>query len=99
MHVQIKTTRFNADSKLLYHVRRQVNKLPDLEERITSIDIYLKLDNIAHQIKDKEAGIRVHVPHHEFFAHHQSKSFEQSFDLAFDSLVSQIKRQKEKNGN
>jgi putative sigma-54 modulation protein len=50
----------------------------------------------VHQIKDKVAEIRVHVPKHDFFVKASSKSFEESFDSALDSLVNQIKRKKEK---
>jgi putative sigma-54 modulation protein len=58
--------------------------------------VFLKLDNIAHAIKDKIAEIRVHVPKADFFVKSTSKSFEASFDEAFDSLVTQIKRKKQK---
>jgi putative sigma-54 modulation protein len=36
------------------------------------------------------------VPGHNFFAKTTSKSFEESFDDAFDSLLIQIKKKKEK---
>jgi putative sigma-54 modulation protein len=60
------------------------------------VDVYLKLDNLVHTIKDKIAEIRVHVPRHDFFVKASSKSFEESFDTALDSLVTQIKRRKER---
>jgi putative sigma-54 modulation protein len=51
---------------------------------------------MSHQVRDKVAEIKVYVPKHSYFVKHQSKTFEQSFDLAFDSLVNQVKRKKEK---
>jgi putative sigma-54 modulation protein len=36
------------------------------------------------------------VPKHDFFVKASSKSFEESFDNAMDSLISQIKRKKDK---
>jgi putative sigma-54 modulation protein len=42
------------------------------------------------------AEIKVHVPRHSFFVKHSSKTFEESFDFAFDSMVNQIKRYKER---
>ncbi len=96
MNIQINTVRFDADSKLVDHINKRMEKLPTFHDRIVSVEIYLKLDNIAHQIKDKIAEIRVRIPRYDFFAKHESKSFEESFDLAFDSLVSQIKKQKER---
>ncbi|MCR6720924.1 MAG: HPF/RaiA family ribosome-associated protein [Chitinophagaceae bacterium] len=61
-----------------------------------SVNVFLKLDNVVHTIKDKIAEIRIHVPRQEFFVKATSKSFEASFDDAFDSIVNQLKRKKEK---
>jgi putative sigma-54 modulation protein len=96
MTVHIQTVRFDADSKLIEHVNRKIEKLGNYHDRITKVDVFLKLDNVVHQIKDKIAEIRVKVPRHEFFVKQTSKSFEESFDSALDSLVTQIKRSKEK---
>jgi putative sigma-54 modulation protein len=96
MNVNIQTVHFDADAKLTDYVNKKLEKLSTFQERITNIDVYLKLDNVVHQIKDKIAEISVLVPGHQFFVKSCSKSFEESFDEAFDSLVSQIKRKKEK---
>ena len=56
----------------------------------------LKLDNVVHKIKDKVAEIKVHIPRCEFFVKQSSKSFEESFDTALDSVITQIKRKKDK---
>lgn len=65
-------------------------------DRIIKVDVYLKLDNIVHQIKDKIAEIRVSVPRQEIFVKSSSKSFEESFDHAFESACTQLVRKKEK---
>lgn len=96
MNVNIQAHRFTADSKLVDYVERKLAKLTLFNERITHVDVFLKLDNIAHNIKDKVAEIQVRIPGHDFFVKHSSKSFEQSFDAALDSLVNQMKRKKEK---
>ncbi len=96
MNVNIQTVRFDADSKLIAHVNKKIQKLSNYHDRITKIDVYLKLDNVVHQIKDKVAEIKVKIPRHEFFVKQSSKSFEQSFDNAFESIIIQIKRLKEK---
>jgi putative sigma-54 modulation protein len=96
MNVQIQTVHFDADSKLLELVNAKVEKLKTFHDRITDVEVYLKLDNLSHQIKDKVAEIKVHVPRHSFFVKHASKSFEESFGSAFDSMVTQVKRRKEK---
>jgi putative sigma-54 modulation protein len=96
MNVQIRTVHFDADSKLLAHVNAKLEKLRTFHDKIISAEVYLKLDNLSQQVRDKVAEIKVYVPKHSYFVKHQSKTFEQSFDLAFDSLVNQVKRQKEK---
>lgn len=96
MNVQIQSVHFDADNQLLDRVNQKMKKLSTFHDRIVDAEVYLVLDNVAHQIKDKIAEIKVHVPKHSFFVKHQSKTFEESFDLAFDSLVNQIKRHKER---
>ena len=96
MNVNIQTVRFNADLKLVDYVNKKLQKLNTFHDRITSVDVYLKLDNVVHTIKDKVAEIRVQVPRHEFFVKSSSKSFEESCDSALDSIVNQIKRKKQK---
>lgn len=96
MNVQIRTVHFDADSQLLEHVNAKLEKLKTFHDKIITAEVYLKLDNLSQQVRDKVAEIKVYVPKHSYFVKHQSKTFEQSFDLAFDSLVNQVKRQKEK---
>ena len=96
MNVNIQTVRFNADAKLTDYVNRKLDKLNTFHDRIIKVDVYLKLDNVVHAIKDKIAEIKVQVPKHEFFVKASSKSFEESFDSALGSLINQIKRKKEK---
>ncbi|MBZ5859145.1 HPF/RaiA family ribosome-associated protein [Flavihumibacter profundi] len=96
MNVNIQTVHFDADVKLVEYVTNKLSKLETFHERIIKVDVYLKLDNVVHNIKDKVAEIRVHVPKHDFFVKASSKSFEESFDCALDSLVNQIKRKKQK---
>ena len=96
MNVNIQTVHFEADNKLVEFVQKKLEKLGTFHDRIIKVEVYLKLDNIVHNIKDKIAEIRVHVPKHNFFVKASSKSFEESFDSALESLVSQIKRKKQK---
>ncbi|MBX2906012.1 MAG: ribosome-associated translation inhibitor RaiA [Taibaiella sp.] len=96
MTVQIQTVHFDADQKLIDHVNAKIEKLKTFHDKIIGAEVYLKLDNLSQQVRDKVAEIKVYVPKHSYFVKHQSKTFEQSFDLAFDSLVNQVKRKKEK---
>ncbi len=96
MNVNIQTLHFDADAQLISYVQKKLEKLSQFHERITKIDVFLKLDNVVHNIKDKVAEIKVHIPRHDFFVKHSSKSFEESFDTALESVITQIKRRKEK---
>lgn len=92
----IQTVHFDADEKLVEYVNRKLEKLNTFHDRIVKVDVFLKLDNVVHTIKDKIAEIKVHVPRHDFFVKASSKSFEESFDNALDSISNQIKRKKQK---
>lgn len=96
MDVKIQTVRFNGDEKLIELVRRKIEKLNTFHDRITKVDVFLKLDNVVHALKDKIVELKVHVPKHDFFVKATSKSFEESFDNAFLSIVNQLKRHKDK---
>lgn len=96
MNVNIQTVHFDADIKLVSYIEKKVSKLTQYHDRITKVDVYLKLDNVVHTIKDKIAEIKIQIPRHEFFVKQSSKSFEESFDAAMESMITQIKRKKEK---
>ena len=96
MNVNIQTVRFDADNKLVDYVKQKLIKLSTFHDRIIKVDVFLKLDNVVHNIKDKIAEIRIHVPRYQFFVKSTSKSFEGSFYEAFESIINQIKRKKQK---
>lgn len=96
MTLNIQTVHFDADSRLTEHIQKKIAKLSTYHDRIIKVDVFLKLDNVVHQIKDKVAEIKVSIPRSEFFVKSSSKSFEESFDDAFESICTQIVRKKEK---
>jgi putative sigma-54 modulation protein len=96
MDVKIQTVHFESDEKLLDFVRKKLEKINTFHDRITKVDVFLKLDNVVHTLKDKIVELRVHVPKRDFFVKASSKSFEESFDNAYLSLINQLKRQKQK---
>jgi len=96
MNVNIQTVHFDADSKLKIYIEKKLSKLFQIHDSIIKVDVYLKLDNVVHKIKDKVAEIKVHIPKYDFFVKHSSKSFEESFDEALDAVIIQIKRKKER---
>jgi putative sigma-54 modulation protein len=96
MNLQIHTVHFDADAKLVDYVSRKAAKLNTFHDSLIKVEVFLKLDKVVHNIKDKVVEIKVHVPRHDFFAKCSTKQFEESFDKAMDSMISQLKRQKEK---
>ena len=96
MNVNIQTVHFSADNKLINYISQKLEKLSVFNDRIIKVNVFLKLDNVVHAIKDKIAEIRVHIPRHNFFVKSTSKSFEESFDDAFDSMVTRIKKDKDR---
>ncbi|MCX6293302.1 MAG: ribosome-associated translation inhibitor RaiA [Sphingobacteriales bacterium] len=97
MNLNIQTVHFDADVKLKNHIEQKIQKLNQFHDQIINVNIYLKLDNIVHKIKDKIVEIKVAIPKREFFVKQSCKSFEESFEMAMDSIVNQIKKQKDKN--
>ena len=96
MNIDIQTVHFDADNKLIEYIKRKLQKLSIFNDRIIQVNVFLKLDNVVHSIKDKIAEIRIHVPRHKFFVKSTTKSFEESFDDALDSILTQIKKNKER---
>lgn len=96
MIVHVQALHFDADKKLVEYVTKKLEKLSQYHDRIIKVDVFLVLDNVVHNIKDKCAEIRVHVPRADFFVKSTSKSFETSFDEALNALIQQIKKKKER---
>lgn len=96
MTLNIQTVNFDADVKLTDHIKRKIAKINTFHDRVIKVDVFLKLDNVVHQIKDKIAEIKVSIPKNELFVKISSKSFEESFDNALDSICNQIKKKKQK---
>ena len=96
MNVNIQTVHFDADGKLMNHVSNKLKKLNTFHDSIIKVDVFLKLDNVVHNIKDKIAEIRVHVPRKHFFVKASSKSFEESLIVPLNHSLA---RSSEKNKN
>ena len=96
MNINIQTVHFDADEKLVEFVNRKLEKLETFHDRITKVEVFLKLDNLVHSIKDKVVEIKIHIPKQDCFVKATSKTFETSFENAFDYIVNQLKKKKER---
>ena len=93
MNVNIKSVHFRADKKLESFIEKKIQKLSGLHEGLIGTDVVLKLDN-SESRKNKIAEIRLTLKGEELFARKQSKTFEESTDLAVDALKKQIEKYK-----
>ena len=96
MNISIQTVHFDADKKLLEFVQKKLDKLETIHDRITKVEVYMKLESLAHTIKEKVVEIKIHIPKQDCFVKSTSKSFESSFEHAFESVINQLKKKKEK---
>jgi len=93
MDIKLHTVHFDADQKLLDFVNDRLEKIEHYNSDITTIDVYLKLENTSHShINDKVVEIKINIPHNQIFVKETSKTFEDSFTNALDSVLNQIKR-------
>jgi putative sigma-54 modulation protein len=96
MNIQIHSVHFSADKNLEGLIYRKLSKVETFFRRITDTEVFLKLDHNGGVMKDKIAEIRMHIPGKTLYAEQRSKLFEESVELAADSIVRQAKKYKEK---
>lgn len=95
MKTRTEAIHFSADKKLLDFIEKKSAKLHQFYDRITDIDLKLKLEN-SGQIRDKIAEVKVQLPGTVLFVKEQDKSFESAIDTAIDSLTKQLIKYKER---
>lgn len=97
MKIQIQTVHFNADQKLLNFIEKKVNKLTLFYDKIIDSSVVLSMENLNTQVKDKVVVIKTNIPGTTLIAKETAKVFEESVDLAVDSLKRQLEKIKNKN--
>jgi putative sigma-54 modulation protein len=95
MKTTINAIKFDADRKLVLFVQNKVKKLSKFYDEILAAEVFLKLENIQ-EIDNKTVEIRIEIPGNSLFSRKQSKTFEESTDLAIDALKLQLIKHKEK---
>lgn len=71
-------------------VLEKLEKLKDLNLRISEADIYFKLKDGPDSQKDKELEIKLHVPGHVFFAKSYAETYEKAIPKASDKMRKQL---------
>ena len=97
MKVQIQTVHFTADQKLLSFIEKKINKLPLIYDKIIDSSVVLSMENLNTQVKDKVVVIKTNIPGNTLVAKEKAKAFEESVDLAIESLRRQLEKIKNKN--
>lgn len=95
MNIKIHSVRFDADAKLIRFINQKLLKLSQVSDNIVSAEVYLRLEKDQEK-ENKISEIKVEYPGGPLFARKQSKTFEESTDLAVDALKKQIIKHKEK---
>lgn len=95
MKVNITSLRFKTDKKLESYIQEKVEKLSGLFDGLIASEVTLRVEKNEKE-ENKVAEIRLKVPGNDLFAKKQSKSFEQSTDIAVEALRKQLVKHKEK---
>ena len=96
MKIQIQTVHFDADQSLKEFITKKMNKLETFYDRIIDSDVVLSMEQLNTKVKDKVVLIKANIPGSTLIAKEKSKKFEESIDLAVDSLKRQIEKIKTK---
>jgi len=95
MNITIQSVRFTASEHLNQFVNQKVSKLEHFFDGIVSAEVILRLDK-SDSTENKIAEINLNLPGGELFSKKQTKTFEESVDLACDALRKQVIKWKEK---
>ena len=95
MTIAIHSVHFHLSADLQEFIKRKVNKLKKLDNKIISTDVFLKLSK-PESYSNKIIEIKVKYPGSEFFAKRKSDTFESSIIQVLQALRKQILKNKEK---
>jgi putative sigma-54 modulation protein len=88
---------FDADASLLAFIQQKMDKLDTFYDRITSGEVFLKLDgNETNKVHTKLLEVKLYVPGGTMFVKEQGTTFEEATDLAVETLKMQVKKFKNK---
>ena len=78
------------------NINKKIEKLQTFYDKIIDSDVVLSLEQLNTQVRDKVVVIKTNIPGTTLIAKEKSKKFEESIDLAVDSLKRQIEKIKTK---
>lgn len=95
MKIDIQSIHFDADKKLLEFIKAKTEKLKHFYHGHLDLKVFLRLEKSGTH-ENKLIEMKLMVNGQVLFVEYQSKTFESALDMAIDSLVSQLKKFKEK---
>jgi putative sigma-54 modulation protein len=95
MDIKIHSIRFDADVKLLDFIKGRLEKLGLFYSDIISAEVFLRLDR-SQDLENKVTEIKLRIAGSELFAKKQTRTFEESTDLAIEALRRQLRKHKTK---
>ncbi|MFM1913458.1 MAG: hypothetical protein RIR51_1301 [Bacteroidota bacterium] len=96
MKVHVHAIHFSADKKLVESIQKKLDKLDTFYDRIISGEVYLKIEQGLGKVKEKMLEIKLAVPGKTLFVRQKANTFEEALDVAQDSIVTRLKKYKEK---
>jgi len=95
MNVKINSVKFSASERLEDFINTKVKKLMSFHEEIIGAEVFLRVENTEDR-ENKIAEIKLEIKGNDLFAKKQTKTFEESTDLAVEALRKQLTKYKEK---
>ena len=95
MDKTIEPVNFNASQELIDNVGSIFDKLSKFNDRIISLDIYLK-SLTETPTRDKKVEVRVFLPGKDIFVEQQAETFKSAAQQAYDRLKILLIKEKEK---
>ena len=95
MKVNVQTTNFVADQKLIDFITNRLLKLEMFYDRIIFADVFLKVQKTSEK-ENKLVDVLLSVPGDELIVKKETKSFEEGTDECIKALERQLKRTKQK---
>jgi len=96
MEIKVQSLHFHADEKLVDYATQKLARLERFFDKITAVDVFLKLQDSGGKIREKITEIRLSIPGGYVFDKKTDTTFEAAIDSSLDTLKRQLKRVKEK---
>ncbi|NBC83816.1 MAG: ribosome-associated translation inhibitor RaiA [Bacteroidetes bacterium] len=95
MDVKINSVKFAATPQLETFIDSKVKKLMHFYDQIIGAEVFLRVENTEEK-ENKIAEIKLEIKGNDLFAKKQTKTFEESTDLAVEALRKQLTKYKGK---